>query len=195
MANYSFRIVKTVPIVQSYVIHDPEPIRPSFNLLSDDDYWQCLFECLSSCIQFSVWVCFWVRLCLCDLFVALFCVRDFWSRTSLTAFCKWLLLFKLLQMQLLFWYAVLLVLINCWVRVVSVSSVFSFMTFDNDFKLIMITIVLCLDFACLLVLFFRSEWFLINLNCILSRRRTLQSVTSRGFRMLQREEKKKTSNR
>jgi len=40
----------------------------------------------------------------------------------------------------LFWYAMLLVLINCWVRVVSVSSVFSFSTFwqrlqtNNDYN-------------------------------------------------------------
>jgi len=68
---------------------------------------------------------------------------DSWLRTSLTTSWKWFCC-RASANATAFLIAMLLVLINCWVRVVSVSSVFSFSTFDNDFKLIMITIVLLL---------------------------------------------------
>jgi len=123
----------------------------------------------------------------CSFLVLWFLIENFFDY-----FSKVIVAVKLLQMQWLFWYAMLLVLINCWVRVVSVSSVFSFSTFDNDFKLIMITILLLLRLRLFVsAFFFKSEWFLINLNCILSRRRTLQSVTSRGFRMSFRERRRR----
>jgi len=101
-------------------------------LLAFSFQFECAFE----------WDCACDFLFTCDWFIAFLVFSDFWSRTSSTTFV--MIAVKLLQMQWLFWYAMLLVLINCWVRVVSVSSVFSFSAFDNDFKIIMITITIVL---------------------------------------------------
>jgi len=130
-----------------------------------------VFDSLA-CIQFSVQRAFWVSR---ELRLWLFAyvspylsyVQWFLIESFFDYFWKWQLLqpVKRLQMQLLLWIAMLLVLINCWVRVVSVSSVSVWIPLTITFNLIMITILLCAKtFACLLVLFIQSEWFLISMH-------------------------------